>query len=148
MNINKTILGIDIVVCLIGTSVIIVNGLSKRSVKGVSVTISSTPTAIPTPTPTLTSTPTPTIKPVSVQKQPISQAKQYGGWYWQSDLNRAQVYIGTDSAGKDIWADNLPVPTPTPTPKTATQQLSTQGTVSNTSGTSSVGMTADLQTKK
>lgn len=147
MNVNKTILGTSLVVCLIGGSVIIVNGLSKPSVKGVSTRISPTVTTTPTPTPTLTPTPTPAIKPASYQKQ-TAPVKQYGGWYWQPDLNRAQVFIGTDSAGKDIWIDGFPTPTPTPIPKTATQQSSAQGTVSNASGISSMGNTIQtLQTK-
>ena len=145
-NINKTILGIGLIVSLIGTSVIIVNELSKPSVKGVSTTISPTPTT--TPTPTSTPSPTPTIKPVSVQKQPSLQTKQYGGWYWRPDLGRAQVFIGSDSAGKDIWTDGFPTPTPTPTPKPATQQLSTQGTFSNTSGTSSTNKASMTQEVK
>lgn len=136
MNINKTTPLIGIVVCLIGSGVIIVNGLSKSSVKGVSTTISPTPTTTPTPTPTLTLTPTPAIKPLSNQRQP-TPVKQYGGWYWRLELNRAQVWIGIDSAGKDIWVDNFPTPTPTPTPKTTTQYSSSQGVVSGTSGFSS-----------
>jgi len=124
---------------------------TKPSVKGVSTNISPTPTVPPisTPIPTPTSTPTPTIKPVSYQKQTTPQAKQYGGWYWQPDLNKAQVWIGTDSAGKDIWIDDFPAPTPTPTPKTATHKSSsTQTTASNTPGTSSMGdMTQAVQTK-
>lgn len=111
----------------------------KSSVKGTSTSTSPTPTTIPTLSPTYTPTLAPTIKPVSYQKQPTLQTKQYGGWYWQSDLNLAQVWIGTDSAGKDIWADGIPTPTSTPTPKTVRQQLSTQGRVSNASEASSVG---------
>lgn len=148
MNVNKTILGTSLVVCLIGGSVIIVNGLSKPSVKGVSTSISPSPSVTPSPTLTLTPTPTPTIKPISHQAQSTPQAKQYGGWYWQSDFNRAQVWVGTDSAGKDIWIDGFPTPTPTPTPKTVTQQSSTQGAVSETSGFSSMGNTIQrVQTK-
>ncbi|OGH14070.1 MAG: hypothetical protein A2687_02285 [Candidatus Levybacteria bacterium RIFCSPHIGHO2_01_FULL_38_26] len=136
MNMNKTILGLGFVICLIGSGVIILNEWPRSSVKGVSTTI-SLPLAS-TPTPTLTPSPTPEAKSVSHQTQTTQKAKQYGGWYWRSDLNQAQVWIGTDSAGKDIWIDDFPTPTPTPTPKTATQHLSTQGTVS-TSGTSSMG---------
>lgn len=140
MNTRKTILLAGFVVCAIIVSVgygVTEYGLSKPSVKGVSTTISPSPTTIPTPTPTLTPTPTPTIKPISHQKQTVPQIKQYGGWYWQPDLNRAQVWVGTDSAGKDIWIDNFPTSTPTPTPKTTTQFSSSQGAVSETSGFSS-----------
>jgi hypothetical protein len=147
---NKMILRIGFVICLIGTSVIIVNELSKPSVKGVSTTISPSPTITSSPTLSLTLTPTqtPTIKPVSTQTQPTSQAKQYGGWYWHPELNKSQVFIGTDSAGKDIWIDDFPAPTLTPTPKPATQQSFTQGTVSNASGLSSGGnMIQTKQTK-
>jgi len=136
MNTNKTILPIGFVVCLIGSSVILVNELSKPSVKGVSTNISPTPTLSPIHTPT--PTPTPTDKPLSTKIQPIL-IKQYGGWYWQPELNRAQVFVGTDSAGKDIWVDGFPAPTPTPTPKPATQQSSIQEIISNTPGTSSMG---------
>lgn len=138
MSIYKTILPIGIIVCLVGGSVIIVNELSKPSVKGVSTIIS--PTSTPNPTSFLTpaATATPTDKPLSKKSQPTA-VKEYGGWYWREDLNRAQVWIGTDSAGKDIWKDDFPTPTPTPTPKTAIQQSSTYGTASNTSGTSSIG---------
>ena len=90
---NKTILSIGFVICLIGSSVIIVNELSKASVKGVSTTISPTPTStsVPSPTPTPTLTPTPTSQPLTTKVQFTSQQKQYGGWYWQPELNRAQV---------------------------------------------------------
>lgn len=44
---NKKILLIGFVICLIGTSVIIVNGLSKSSVRGVSTTTSPSPTITP-----------------------------------------------------------------------------------------------------
>lgn len=133
---NKTILLIGLVICLIGTSVIIAQELSKSSVKGVSTSISPSPTVTLSPTLFPTPTPTPTVRPASYQIQP-TPVKQYGGWYWQSDINRAQVWIGTDSAGKDIWIDNFPTSTPTPTPKTTTQFSSSQGVVSETSGFSS-----------
>ncbi len=29
--------------------------------------------------------------------------KQYGGWYWQPDQNKALRWWGTDSSGKDIY---------------------------------------------
>lgn len=140
MNIKKTILPISIVVCLIGGSVIIVNGISKPSVKGVSTRISPTPTPTTISVPTSTLSPTLTDIPLSRDIRPTS-IKQYGGWYWRPELNRAQVWIGTDSAGKDIWIDGIPTPTftPTPEPKKSNQ---------TSSGVSSAGNTIQtLQTK-
>ena len=90
-----------------------------------------TTSTILTPTSTFTPTPTSITKPVSHQTQ-TTPTKQYGGWYWQSQLNHAQMWVGTDSVGRDIWVDHPPTPTPIPTHKYTTQkQLSTQG---NTSG--------------
>lgn len=31
--------------------------------------------------------------------------KQYGGWYWQPNDNKALRWWGTDSSGKDIWTE-------------------------------------------
>jgi len=125
-----------------------VHKTTKTSVKGVSSIILPTSTVVSSLTPTQISTSTPADMPLSKEIKSTPQAKQYGGWYWQPELNRAQVFIGTDSAGKDIWIDGFPAPTQIPTPKTATKQLSTQGTVSNTSGMSSMGnMTQEVQTK-
>lgn len=143
MNTRKTILPIGIVVCLIGGSVIIVNGLSKSSVKGVSTTISPRPTITPSPTLFPTLTPTPTYKPLLTKMKLTSQAKQYGGWYWQAGLNKSQVWIGTDSAGKDIWIDGLPTSTFTPTPEHA---KSTQRGL-EISSSSKASMTQELKTK-
>jgi len=145
MDIKKKVLFhfLFIVVVITGSSYIFLNrstNTSPKSIKGIQThVVSSTPT--PTFSPTSAPTPTPTIKPVSHQTQPTRQAKQYGGWYWRTELNRAQVFIGTDSAGKDIWIDDFPAPTPTPTPKTAKS-------AQTSSGTSSIGnMTQTVQTK-
>lgn len=32
-------------------------------------------------------------------------AKQYGGWYWQPEQNRALRWWGTDTQGKDIYTE-------------------------------------------
>jgi hypothetical protein len=34
--------------------------------------------------------------------------KQYGGWYWNTDTNKAMVWLGKDNNGQDIWSDKLP----------------------------------------
>ncbi|MBI2620664.1 hypothetical protein HYW61_00365 [candidate division WWE3 bacterium] len=31
--------------------------------------------------------------------------KQYGGWYWQPNQNKALRWWGTDSGGKDVWTE-------------------------------------------
>lgn len=46
--------------------------------------------------------PAPTNKPLS-KIQPTPQKKQYGGWYWQHQLNKAQIWLGVDKNGNDIW---------------------------------------------
>lgn len=56
------------------------------------------------------------IKKPSIHKTPsktpdISAStvkKQYGGWYSVPGLNKAMVWLGTDSNGQDIWSENLP----------------------------------------
>lgn len=138
---------------------------SKASVKGIQTNkTSKAPTAntkTSTPTATLstklisnssiktTRTPTPTTIPVTPTKvtsniisspktQPASQTKQYGGWYWQPTLKKSQVWIGTNSAGKDIWIDSFPTPTLTPTPITQT---------SRSTGTSSYGTVGEKNYK-
>lgn len=42
-------------------------------------------------------------------KQPTNQKFQYGGWYWQPTLNKAQVWLGKDKEGKNIWSDSFPI---------------------------------------
>lgn len=54
----------------------------------------------------ITMTPAPSNKP---QSNP--QKKQYGAWYWRSDVNRSLLWLGTDKDGKDIWSDKFPAPT-------------------------------------
>ena len=127
MNIRKTILLIGSGICIITFSfgyVIIADKSLKTSVKGVSISISPTPTVTPSPTLLPTLAPTSTDKPLLTKIQPMPQTKQYGGSYWQAELGKAQVWIGTDSAKKDIFVDRLPTPTltSTPAPKPATQQ--------------------------
>lgn len=53
--------------------------------------------------------PTPTNKPLS-EIQPAPPEKQYGGWYWRSKLNKAQIWLGINKDGNDIWADKFPLP--------------------------------------
>jgi len=136
---NKTILGIGLVICLIGVGIIVVNELSKSSVKGVSTNISPTPTFSPTPT----LTPTPTVKTLSTEIQPTRQEKQYGGWYWQPELDKTQIWLGIDSTGNDIWVDGFPTPTQTPqrtediNPSDSLKEMKSADP--NTLGTSSTG---------
>ncbi|MBI4080424.1 MAG: hypothetical protein HY430_01485 [Candidatus Levybacteria bacterium] len=101
-----------ILFCLLISSVVAVisynfflHKSSKTSVKGAQTSVSPTPTFTPSPTRSPTLTPTPTNKPISVRAQPTSQAKQSGGWYWRSEIGRAQRWLGTDAQGKDIWSD-------------------------------------------
>ena len=66
---------------------------------------------------TITITPetTPTIKPISqsttTNTSSATQKKVYGAWYWQPSLGRAQMWVGTDAQGKDIFVDQVPTPT-------------------------------------
>lgn len=82
------------------------NLLQKEEVKG-----SSTNTAISiTPTPSLTISRTPTTPEthrIKITTTPI--AKQFGGWYWNSQLGISQRWMGTDSQGKNIWSDTVDV---------------------------------------
>lgn len=50
-------------------------------------------------TPAATSSATPRAKRQAVVK------KEYGGWYWNKGLGKAQRWMGTDSNGQDIWSD-------------------------------------------
>lgn len=66
---------------------------------------------------TITITPeiTPAGKPVSQSTSTTTslstQKKVYGAWYWQPNLGRAQMWVGTDAQGKDIFVDQIPTPT-------------------------------------
>ncbi len=91
---------------------------TKSSVKGVSTSAIPMPTVAQSLPPTSTPIPTPTNKPISVKAQVTPQAKQFGGWYWRSELGRAQRWLGTGAQGKDIWTDTGD-PTPTPTKPSA-----------------------------
>lgn len=92
---------------------------SKTAVKGVQTNISTTPTLLPSPTPT----PSPTSIPTPTRIQETPQTKQYGGWYWRPELNRAQRWLGTDSQGNDMWSDTGdPPPTPTAEPQKSTSE--------------------------
>jgi ABC-type dipeptide/oligopeptide/nickel transport system permease subunit len=83
------------------------------AVHGTTVTAHVVPTSNPTrapqpttklsPTPTRSSQPTPT--PGTKSHTPPVE-KEYGGWYWQPALERAQRWLGTDSQGQDIWTDS------------------------------------------
>lgn len=129
-----------LILILINTwSIVQITHSPKTSVKGIATKISPKPTPIPTPTfiPTPINQPsvipTPTTK--ATTKTLTFQSKQYGRWYWHPELNKSQVWIGTDSAGKDIWSDNFPTPTFTPTPTPQKSSISNPRTSSN--GTSS-----------
>ena len=114
---------------------------TKPSVKGVSTSAVSMPTVTQSPAPTSTPIPTPTNKPISVKAQPTAKTKQYGDWYWQSELGRAQRWLGTDAQGKDIWSDTGD-PTPTPTKSNAPSTNSSETKIHEIQ----VGVSTDSQT--
>ncbi len=81
----------------------------KTEVKGVQPTTTvahALPIISPTdaPRPTTTLTPAPTKKP-ALKTGTATIKKEYGGWYWRPELERAQRWVGTDSQGNDIWSD-------------------------------------------
>lgn len=81
----------------------------KESVKGIktkiSIPISPSLTPILSPTSSQTETVQTIIKP-----QLTIPPKQFGGWYWNSQLGSSQRWMGTDSQGKNIWSDTVGVP--------------------------------------
>lgn len=57
--------------------------------------------------PSMSPTPMPTTTPIS-NSQPVVKKppeKVIGGWYWNSELNKAQRWMGKDSQNNDIWSD-------------------------------------------
>ncbi len=135
--------------CLLISSVVAVisysfffHNSSKTSVKGAQTSVSPTSTFTPSPTHLPTLTPTPTNKPISVKAQPTPQAKQYGGWYWRSELSHTQRWLGTDAQGKDIWSDTGE-PTPTPTKSNPSSTNNSQN--SNAGNQSGFGVSAGVE---
>lgn len=97
---------------------------TQTSVKGTQTRI-STPSPAPSITPPPSLLPTLVVSPTKKYTQPkiysptvtpTISTKQKGGWYWRAELNKSQVWMGTDGSGNDIWMDNFPGPTATPTP--------------------------------
>lgn len=118
----------------------------EPSVRGVQTKVVISPTNTPTPTPT--------EKPVSKNVQPSELKKQYGGWYWQPQLGKAERWMGTDSSGKDVWIDekekietaqsNPPASSSTNNPQSS-QNTSSQNSYSNSPTTAQTGSQQNQQ---
>jgi len=141
MNIKKILL-YSLIISLISINIWSVNRISgsgNASVKGIST--SNAKILKITPSQILPTIPTPTeITPSKASLpmvQPTSQAKQKGGWYWNSELKKSQVWLGTDSTGKDIWTDSYPSPSTNSIPAAQKQSSQQENSKGGTEGTSS-----------
>lgn len=123
------------------------NRFTETSVKGISVSVSPTPAIFLSPTPSFTPSPTPTPSPVPalIAIQPTIQQKQYGAWYWKAELDRSQMWLGTDTDGKDIWSDSGDLPTQTPTPSPTYSPQSNYSSSISTGSRSSHGISAEIK---
>lgn len=93
----------------------------NKEVKGLQTTQTSSTTDSTTPI----VTPSPSPLPLSLVV--TSTERQFGGWYWNYNLGKAQRWMGKDVQGGDIWSDtgDTPMPTPTPTPPNSNQSKTT-----------------------
>lgn len=65
------------------------------------------------PTPTASLNLSNTTLPLALPTIPLAAStsattKEFGGWYWNSDANKAMVWLGKNNDDQDIWSDSEP----------------------------------------